>query len=102
MADINPTANVFRVVDGKHFHNNQEVSPDVFKQRKTAADQAIKNFESAPTPGFEDMEADMKGFKERAEARRKATGKKAGGTVKSASSRGDGIAQRGKTKGRIV
>lgn len=102
MADINPTANDFRVVNGKYLHNNQEVSPDVFKQRQAAADQAIKDFKSAPTPGFEDMEADMKGFKERAEARRKATGKKAGGTVKSASSRGDGIAQRGKTKGRIV
>ena len=98
MADINSTANDFRVVDGKHFHNNQEVSPDVFKQRKTAADQAIKNFESAPTPGFEDMEADMKGFRERAEARRKAAGKKAGGAIKSASARADGIAVRGKTR----
>jgi hypothetical protein len=102
MADIHPTINDFRVVNGKYFHNNQEVSPDVFKQRQTAADQAIKDFKSAPTPGFEDMDADMKGFKERAAARRQAAGKKAGGTIKSASSRGDGIAQRGKTKGRIV
>jgi hypothetical protein len=98
MADINPTANDFRVVDGKYFHNNQEVSPDVFKQRQTAADQAIKDFKNAPTPGFEDMDADMRGFKERAEARRKAAGKKAGGAVKSASARADGCAIRGKTR----
>lgn len=32
----------------------------------------------------------------------KVIGKKAGGKVSSASSRGDGIAQRGKTKGRMV
>jgi hypothetical protein len=98
MADINPTANDFRVVDGKYFHNNQEVSPDVFKQRQTAADQAIKDFKNAPTSGFEDMDADMKGFRERAEARRKAAGKKAGGAVKSASERADGCAIRGKTR----
>jgi hypothetical protein len=98
MADINPTANDFRVVDGKYFHNNQEVSPDVFKQRQTAADQAIKDFKNAPTPGFEDMDADIRGFKERAEARRKAAGKKAGGAVKSASARADGCAIRGKTR----
>jgi len=91
-------ANVFRIIGDKHFHNNEEVSPDVFKQRQTAADQEIKDFESAPTPGFEDMEADMRGFKERAEARRKAAGKKAGGAIKSASARADGIAVRGKTR----
>jgi hypothetical protein len=44
------------------------------------------------------MEADMRGFKERAEARRKAAGKKAGGAIKSASARADGIAVRGKTR----
>ena len=32
----------------------------------------------------------------------KVIGRKAGGSVKSASSRGDGCAQRGKTKGRMV
>lgn len=37
-----------------------------------------------------------------AEERREARGKKKGGVVKSASTRADGIAQRGKTKGRMV
>jgi len=37
-----------------------------------------------------------------AEERREARGMKKGGAVKSASSRADGCAMRGKTKGRIV
>jgi hypothetical protein len=97
-----PRVNDFRVVGGKYLHNNEEVSQEEYGRRQAAADKAIKDFKEAPTPGFEDLEADMRGFKERAAARRQAAGKKAGGTVKSASSRGDGIAQRGKTKGRMV
>jgi hypothetical protein len=97
-----PAINHFRVVDGKYTHNNEEVSQEEYRRRQAAADKAIKDFKEAPTPGFEDMDADMKGFRERAEARRKAAGKKAGGAIKSASSRADGVAQRGKTKGRMV
>jgi hypothetical protein len=37
-----------------------------------------------------------------AEERREARGMKKGGAVKSASARADGIAQRGKTRGRMV
>ncbi len=97
-----PNVNDFRVVGGKYFYNNEEVSPEVFRERQATADQAIKDFRSASTPGFEDMEDSIKELKARAEARRKAPGKKAGGVIKSASSRADGCAQRGKTKGRIV
>lgn len=93
-----PRVNDFRVVDGRYMHNNEELSQTEFNQRQAAADQNIKNFRDAPTSGFEDMEADMRGFKERAEARRKATGKKSGGTIKSASARADGCAIRGKTR----
>lgn len=102
MADIHPTINDFRIVNGKHIHNNEEVSPEVFKERQAAADKALKDFRDAPTLGFEDLEDFAASAKARAEARRKATGKKAGGVIKSASKRGDGIAQRGKTKGRMV
>jgi len=93
-----PRVNDFRVVDGRYMHNNEELSQAEFNQRQAAADQNIKNFRDASTPGFEDMEADMKGFRERAEARRKAAGKKAGGAIKSASARADGCAVRGKTR----
>jgi hypothetical protein len=101
MAERMPNINDFRIVDGKHFHNNEEVSPDVYKERQAAADQAIKDFKNASTPGLEDLEDFAAEAKARANARRKAAGKKAGGTVKSASSRADGIAQRGKTRGRM-
>jgi hypothetical protein len=101
MAERMPNINDFRIVDGKHFHNNEEVSPDVYKERQAAADQAIKDFKNAPTPGLEDLEDFAADAKARAAARRKAAGKKAGGTIKSASSRADGIAQRGKTRGRM-
>lgn len=101
MADIHPTINDFRIVNGKHIHNNEEVSPEVFKERQAAADKALKGFRDAPTPGFEDLEDFAASAKARAAAKRKADGKKAGGVV-SASKRADGIAQRGKTKGRMV
>ncbi len=50
------------------------------------------------------MNADrVKEEKEKEEAeRKKRSGMKKGGAVKSASARGDGCAQRGKTKGRMV
>ena len=102
MADRMPNVNDFRVVGGKYFHNNEEVSPEAYKERQAAVDQAMKDFKNAPTPGFEDLEDFAAAAKARAAARRNAVGKKAGGTVKSASARADGCAQRGKTKGRIV
>lgn len=97
-----PRVNDFRVVDGRYIHNNQEVSQEEYRRRQAAADKAINDFKNAPTPGFEDLEDFAAEAKARAAARRQATGKKAGGIIKSASSRADGIAQRGKTKGRIV
>ena len=93
-----PRVNDFRVVDGRYMHNNEEVSPDVYKERQAAADQAIKDFKNAPTPGLEDLEDFAAAAKARAAARRNAVGKKAGGAIKSASARADGCAIRGKTR----
>ncbi len=101
MADRLPNVNDFRVVGGKYYHNNEEVSPEVYKERQAAADKAIKEFKEAPTPGLEDLEDFAAAAKARAAARRNAAGKKAGGAIKSASSRADGIAQRGKTRGKM-
>jgi len=93
-----PAINHFRVVDGKYTHNNEEVSQEEYRRRQAAADKAIKDFKEAPTPGFEDLENWATEAKARAAARRQAAGKKAGGAVKSASARADGIAIRGKTR----
>ncbi len=101
MADRLPNVNDFRVVGGKYYHNNEEVSPEVYKERQAAADKAIKEFKEAPTPGLEDLEDFAAAAKARAAARRNAAGKKAGGAIRSASSRADGIAQRGKTRGKM-
>ena len=102
MAEKISSANDFRVVDGRYIHNNEEISKEEFDKRRAAANQAMQDLRSSPTPGFEGADDAMKRLREQAEARRKATGKKAGGVIKSASSRADGCAQRGKTKGRMV
>jgi len=81
MDDVLPNINDFRIVGGKYFHNNEEVSPDEYSKRQALADKAMKDFREAPTPGFEDFDADIKGLKERAAARRKASGKKGGGSI---------------------
>ncbi len=94
--------NDFRVVDDKYIHNNEEISKEEFDKRRAAAGQAMQDFRSAPTPGFEGTEDDAAMARLRAQAKKKAQGKKAGGVIKSASSRADGCAQRGKTKGRMV
>jgi hypothetical protein len=100
MADtpLHPRVNDFRVVGGKYLHNNEEVSQEEYRRRQAAADKAINDFQNAPTPGFEDLENFAAEAKARAAARRQAAGKKAGGAVKSASARADGIAIRGKTR----
>ena len=89
-----PAENVFRVVDGKYVHNNEEISKEEFDKRKAAVDQAMG------------ISRDVSGKRARPSmAERKAAAEsefKRGGKVSSASSRADGIAQRGKTKGRMV
>ena len=94
---------VFRAnPDGTYTHNNEVVSKEDFEARRADSTKAVNDLRNAPTPGLEDLEDFAAGAKARAAARRKAAGKKAGGTIKSASARGDGCAQRGKTKGRMV
>jgi hypothetical protein len=101
MADT-PAENFFRVVDGKYLHNNEEVSKEEFDRRKADVDTRIQELRTAPTKGAEDLEDFAAEAKARMDARRKAAGKKAGGAIRSASSRADGIAQRGKTRGKMV
>jgi hypothetical protein len=96
MADAQPlpAENMFRVEGGKYIHNNVEISKDEFDKRKAEADAAVRS--ARPTSTKE---------KPRSTADRKAdafSDLKKGGKVKSTASRGDGIAQRGKTKGRMV
>tara|TARA_R110000822_G_scaffold92140_6_gene212107 strand:- start:1353 stop:1667 length:315 start_codon:yes stop_codon:yes gene_type:complete len=104
MADTLPPQNVFRAnPDGTYTHNNETVSKEDFEARRAASTKAVNALRNEPTAGFEDTEDFVAGAKARAAARKKAAGKKAGGVIKSsASSRGDGCAQRGKTKGRMV
>lgn len=103
MADTTAAQNVFRAnPDGTYTHNNEVISKEDFEARRAASTKAVNALRNEPTAGFEDVEDFAAGAKARAAARRKAAGKKAGGSIKSASSRGDGCAVRGKTKGRIV
>jgi hypothetical protein len=50
---------------------------------------------------IEDKEARKKADEYASELKRETRGKKAGGTIRSASSRADGIATKGKTRGKI-
>ena len=83
--------NIFRVEGGKYIHNNAEISKEEFDKRKAEADAAIRAMRPTTNKekprSFQDRKADA--FSEL----------KKGGKVSSASSRGDGIAQRGKTRG---
>jgi len=80
-----------------YMHNNVPVSKDVFDQRNTqaTAEQNQMMKPDAFDSQFDDMRA-------KALAMKKPIKKAKGGAIKSsASRRGDGIAQRGKTKGRM-
>ena len=78
-------------------HNNEVVSKDVFDQRNTqsAAEQKEMRKPDAFDAEFDDMRS-------KAEMLKKPIKKAQGGKVSSASSRADGCAVRGKTKGRFV
>ena len=80
-----------------YLHNNVAVPKDVFDQRsaQSTADQKTMLKPDAFDSQFDDMRAKTLAIK-------KPIKKAKGGAIKSsASSRGDGIAQRGKTKGRM-
>ena len=91
-----PAEMVLRQQDGKYFVNNNEVSKQEFDKSNQQSDQAM---------GIK-RDATGKRIRPSPEERRRAAmseldGMKKGGKVSSASKRADGIAQRGKTKGRI-
>ena len=83
-----------------------ELSSGAEYARTQEANRAFKEDIPSPTVReviFEKYPSVMKAGREAAaEERREARGHKKGGTVKSASKRADGIAQRGKTKGRYI
>jgi hypothetical protein len=102
--------NFFRVTEDAagnpvYNHNNEVVTKDVFDQRRQTAKDQLEALKNRVTPGLDD-DPTIQAMKERARANtermraNKPIAKAKGGVVK-ASSRGDGIAQRGKTKGRM-
>jgi len=95
--------NIFRVTEDAagnpvYNHNNEVVTKDVFDQRRQTAKDQLEALKNRVTPGIDD-DPTIKAMRERMRAN-KPVAKAKGGSV-SASSRGDGIAQRGKTKGRM-
>lgn len=79
-------------------HNNQVLSKSEFDQRNaqsTAEINALKNQKDDFDSEFDDMRAKIQAMK-------KPVKRAKGGSVSSASARGDGCAVRGKTKGRFV
>ena len=77
-------------------HQNEVVSKDVFDQRnaQSSAEQNEMRKPDAFDAEFDDMRS-------KAETLKKTIKKAQGGKVSSASSRADGIAQRGKTRGKM-
>ncbi len=102
--------NFFRVTEDAagnpvYKHNNEVVDKDVFDQRRQTAKDQLEALKNRFTPGIDD-DPTIQAMKERARANmermraNKPVAKAKGGSV-SASRRADGIAQRGKTKGRM-
>jgi hypothetical protein len=76
-----------------------QLSPGALQAREAAA--GGKKYKPEYREELDSAKAKRAGREAAAEERREARGMKKGGKVKSASSRADGIAQRGKTKGKI-
>jgi hypothetical protein len=93
MADTTPAENIFRVVDGKYVHNNEEISKAEFDKRKAETDDAIRTMR-----GTGKSNKPMTMEERKAKAFSDIDGMKKGGSVKSASARADGCAIRGKTR----
>jgi hypothetical protein len=70
------------------------------KKAREAAEKSAEGKKSGIALDAENVKKDQQ-LKKEYEAYEKSKGMKAGGTVSSASSRADGIAQRGKTRGKI-
>jgi hypothetical protein len=86
-----------------YMHNNQVVNKDVFDRRSQASTNQINAMNTSVTPGIDD-DPDIMAMKEKMksmQSTKKPIKKAKGGTVSSASKRGDGIAQRGKTRGKM-
>jgi hypothetical protein len=100
---------IFRVrkdADGNpvYVHNNETVSKDVFDQRRQTSNDETTAMRNSMTPGIDD-DPDMMEIREKVKAMaasRKPIKKAQGGKVSSASSRADGCATKGKTKGKFV
>ena len=92
---------MFRVKKGAdgnpvYVHNNEVVSKDVFDQRHA---QSTAEHKEMRKPDAFDSEFDD--LRAKAAALKKPIAKAQGGKVSNASSRADGIAQRGKTRGKM-
>ena len=84
-------------------YGNQIVSKEEFDQKNKRSNEEGSAMRSAISAGIDD-DPDMMAMKEKANAilaAKKPIKKAKGGTVSSASKRGDGIAQRGKTRGKM-
>lgn len=95
MADteyVPPAENIFRQANGKFFHNNEELPLEEFNKRKLATDAAMQQLRGTRPVARSKADRKKAAFDELN------SGMKAGGKVKSASARADGIAQRGKTR----
>jgi hypothetical protein len=87
-----------------YVHNNETVSKDVFDQRRQTSNDETTAMRNSMTPGIDDDPDMMEimGKVKAMAASRKPIKKAQGGKVSSASSRADGCATKGKTKGRFV
>ena len=85
-------------------HNNEVVDKDVFDRRKRVSTEQMNAMKNSVTPGIDDDPDMMEimGKVKAMAASRKPIKKAQGGKVSSASSRADGCATKGKTKGRFV
>jgi hypothetical protein len=89
-----PAENVFRIVDGKYLHNNEEISKAEFDRRKAEIDNAMRGSKQRSKPMTME-ERKSKAFDD-------ISSYKKGGMVSSASKRADGCITKGKTKGKMV
>lgn len=92
-----PAENVFRIVDGKYMHNNEEISKAEFDRRKAETDTAMNAMR-----GTGQRSKPMTMEERKAKAFDDISGYKKGGKVSSASKRADGCATKGKTRGKMV
>jgi hypothetical protein len=81
-----------------YMHNNEVLQKNVFDQRKAQASTEMNAFKNQK----DDIDLEFDDMRAKAQTIKKPVKKAKGGSVSSASSRGDGCAVRGKTKGKFV